>query len=72
MKVTVSAVVIGVGYIHQKIGTGTGDLEIKRTCRDHPNSSIIKIDQNTEKSSGDLRRLAVTPIPGKSHRLTLV
>ena len=28
--------------------------------RDHPNNSIIENGQNTEKSSGDLRRLAVT------------
>ena len=29
-------------------------------------------DQNTEKSSGDLRRLAVTQTPVRNHRLTLV
>ena len=27
---------------------------------DHPNNSIVKNGQNTEKSPGDLRRLAVT------------
>ena len=31
--------------------------------RDHPNGSIIENGQNTEKSPGDLRRLAVTQTP---------
>ena len=35
----------------------------KRTSRDHLDYSIIKIIQNTEKSLGDLRRLAVTQTP---------
>ena len=38
----------------------TGRLENKRTSRDHPDYIIIKIGQNTEKSPGDLRKLAVT------------
>ena len=32
---------------------------------DHPNYSIVEIDQNTKKSPGDLRRLAVTYSRGK-------
>ena len=44
----------------------------KRTSGDHLNYSIIKIDQNTEKSPGDLRRLAVTQTPVENHQLTLV
>ena len=36
------------------------------------NNSIIKIDQNTEKSSGDLRKLTVAQILEKHHQLTLV
>ena len=32
-----------------------------RTSRDHPNDSIVENCQNTKKSPGDLRRLAVTP-----------
>ena len=31
----------------------------KRTSGDHPNYSIVEIDQNTKKSPGDLRRFAV-------------
>ena len=30
---------------------------------DHPNYSIIKTGQSTEKSPGDLRRLAATQTP---------
>ena len=41
----------------QKIGTGTGGLGNKRTSRDYPNYSIVKIDQNTEGSPRNLRRL---------------
>ena len=36
---------------------GTGELGNKRTSGNHPNDSIIKIGQNTEKSPGDLRSL---------------
>ena len=39
---------------------------------DHPDYSIIKIDQKTEKSPGELGRLAVTQTQGKNHQLTLV
>ena len=47
----------------QRIGTETGGLGKKRTSSDHSNYSIIKIGQNTEKSPGNVRRLAVTPTP---------
>ena len=40
--------------------------------RDYPNYNIIEVDQNTEESSGDMRRLAVTQPPVKDHLLTLV
>ena len=42
------------------------------TIGDHPNDSTVKIDQNSEKSLGDLRKLAVTQTPVKDHQLTLV
>ena len=38
----------------------------------HPNNSIIENGQNTEKSPGDLRRLAVTQSSVKDHHLTLL
>ena len=37
---------------------------------DHPNYSIIKNGQNTEKSPGEMKRLAVTSV--KDHPLTLM
>ena len=43
-----------------------------RTDGDHPNDSIIENGQNTKKSHGDLRRLAVTQTPVKNHRLILM
>ena len=55
-----------------KVGTRTGGLGSKRTSRDHYNYSIVEISQNTEKSLGDLRRLAVIQTPVRNHWLTLV
>ena len=51
---------------------GTGGLGNKRTVGDHPNYSLIEIDQNTEKSPGDLRRLAVTQTSTNDYQLTLI
>ena len=39
---------------------------------DHPNYYIIEIGQNTEKSPGDLRKIAITQISEKDHQLTLM
>ena len=47
-------------YSHQRIIKGTGGLTNKRLRGSHPNNYIIEIDQNTVKSPGNLRRLAVT------------
>ena len=47
------------------LGTVTkesGGIGNKKTSGDYPNYSTIEIGQNTEKSSGDLRRLAVTQL----------
>ena len=55
-------------HSHQR----TGGHENKRTGGDHPNYCINEIGQNTEKSPGDLRRLAVTQTPVKDHQLTLI
>ena len=38
------------------------------TNGDYPNYRIIEIGQNTEKSPGDLKRLAVTQTPVKDHQ----
>ena len=58
-------------YSQQKIDTGTGGLGNKRTRGNHPNYSITKIGQNTEKTPGNLRRLVVTQTPGRNHQETL-
>ena len=51
---------------------GTRGLGSWRTSGDHPNYNIIENGQNTERSPGDLRRLAVTETPGEDHQLTLM
>ena len=38
----------------------------------HPKYDIIENGQNTEKSPGDLKRLAVTQTPVKNHQLMLM
>ena len=50
-----------------RIGKKIGGLGNKWASRDHPDYSIIKIGQNTEKGPGDLRRLAVTQTLVKNH-----
>ena len=39
---------------------------------DHPNNYIFENSQDTEKSPGDVRRLAVTQTPVKDHQQTLM
>ena len=58
-------------YSSQGINKGTGGLENKRMSGDLPNYSFIKIGQNTEKSPGDTKRLAVTQTPVEDYQLTL-
>ena len=64
MKVTVILVISGtLRTLPERLGKGTGKVENRRTNRDHPNHSITKIGQNTEKSPGDLRGLITqTPV----------
>ena len=52
-------------YSHQRVIKETGGHGSWRTSGDHPNNSIIENGQNTKKSPGDSRRLAVTQIPEK-------
>ena len=51
-------------YSHQK--------GLIKELEDHTNYSIVEIGQNSKKSPGDLRRLAVTQTPVEDHQLTLV
>ena len=69
MQVTIIPIVIGAfGTVTNGLLKGLEDLEVG----DHPNYYIIENDKNTEKSPGDLRRLAVTQTPVKDHQLTLM
>ena len=72
MKMTVIPIAIGAlgTGIKGLIGTGIGGLGNKRTRGEHPNYTIIKIGQNTEKCLGDLRILTQTP--AKDRLLSLV
>ena len=56
----------------QKLGKEAGKVGNWRTSQDHPNYWIDKIGQNTEKSPGDLKRLAVIQTLVKDHQLMLV
>ena len=47
-------------YSHQRFGTRTGVIGNKRKSGDHPNYCITEIGEDTEKSSGDLMKLADT------------
>ena len=57
-------------YSHQRIIKGTGGLGNKRTRGDYPNFYITENGQSTEKSPGNLRRLADTQTPVKDKQLT--
>ena len=67
MKVMIIPIGIGI------LGTLTKGLLLGSwwTSGDHPNYNIVENGQNTEKSPGDLWRLAVTQTPVKDHQLTL-
>ena len=51
---------------------GAGELGSWRTSGDHTNYNIVENGQNTKKSTGDLRRLAVSQTLVKDHQLTLM
>ena len=70
MKVTVVPIVIGaLGTITKGLLKGLEDLEVGGRVE---TIQITKNGQNTEKSPGDLRRLAVTQTPVKNHQLKLM
>ena len=71
MQITIIPIVIDAfGTVTKGLLKGTGILGSWRTSGDHQNYYIIENGQNTEKSPGDLRRLAVTQTPVKNHQLT--
>ena len=61
MKVTIVPIVIGdFGTVTKRTIKGNGGLGGWKTSGNHPTCSPTRNAQNTEKSPGDLRRLAVT------------
>ena len=72
MKVMVIPNVIGaLGTISNGLVNGLGELGNGRTSRYHPDYSIIRLGQNTEKSHRDLWRLGVTQTTVKGYQLKL-
>ena len=60
-------------FSHQRIDKGTGGFGNKRTRGDQSNYIIIiTIDQNPERSPGDIWRLAVIQTPGRNHQQMLM
>ena len=73
MKVTIVPIVIGaLGTVTKGLLKGLEDLEIGGRVESIQTNSIARDGQNTETSSGDLRKLAVTQTSGKNHQLTLM
>ena len=73
MKVTViPRVISALSTVTKELVQGLEDLKIRGRVETIQTKSIIEIGQNTEKSPGDLRRLAVTQTPVRKHRLTMV
>ncbi len=68
---TIIPIVIGAfGTVTKILLKGLGDLEVRGQV-ETIQTFIIENGQNTEKSPGDLKRLAVTQTPVKDHQLTL-
>ena len=73
MKVTIIPIMIGAfSTVTKGLLKGLEDSGSWRPSGDHPNNSIVENGQNTEKSAGDLKRLAVTQSLVKDHQLTLM
>ena len=66
MKVMVIPAVIST------FGMVTKELEIEAKRGDHQNYRILEIGQNSKKSPGDLRGLAITHTPVENHQLTIL
>ena len=72
MKVTIIPIMIGAfGRVTKGLLKGLEELDVGGRV-ETIKEKIIENSENTEKSSGDLRRLAVTQTPVKEHHLTLI
>ncbi len=73
IKVSIIRILVGsFGTVTNGLLKGLENLEVKLMSGDHPNNSIVENGQNTEKSHGEWRRLAVTQTPVKNHQLKLM
>ena len=73
MRVTGIPVVVGaLGTVPKGVEKEPEGIGNQRKDQDHPNYRVVKISLNTQKCSGDLRRLAVTQTPVKDLQLTQV
>ena len=70
MQVTIIPIVIGT--VTKGLLKELEDLEVGGRVETIQNTTLLRTGQNTEKSPGDLRRLAVTHTPVKDHQLTLM
>ena len=73
MQVTIMPIVIGAfGTATKGLLKRLEALEVGGRVEAIQTTALIKNGQNTKKSPGDLRGLAVTQTPVKNHRLTLM
>ena len=73
MKVTIIPIVIGAfGTVTKGLLKGLEELDVGGRVETIQTTAITENCQNTEKSDGDLRRLAITQSPVKDHQLTLM
>ena len=73
MKVTIIPIVIGAfGTVTKGLLKGLEDSEVGDQVETTQTTALLKTVRNTEKSPGDLRRLAVTQTLVKYHQLTLM
>ena len=73
MKVTIIPIVIGAfGTVTKGLLKGLEDLEVGGRVDTIQTTALLKNGQNTEKSPGDLRRLAVTQSLVKDHQMSLM
>ena len=69
MRVTVIPVAVGaLGTVLNGLEK-TGGIGSNKKTQNYSDHSIVEISLNTEKSPGDLRRLAITQTPVKDHQL---
>ena len=71
--IIISIVIGAIRTVPKGLGRNNGGIGNQKN-RDHPDHSFVKIRLNTQKSLGDLRRLAVSQTLLKYHllKLTLV